>query len=74
MRTKRRRRRSRRQRIRTRKLLISGTAVLVIAGQVQFNLPLLKLAFLYTKYICLRFPEKIQEALTHTGPEAVYIP
>ncbi len=42
MRTKRRRRRSRRQRIRTRKLLISGTAVLVIAGLVFGGFMLLK--------------------------------
>ena len=55
-------------------LFLSGIPELGIARGIQLNLAGLKLGFLQTEEICVRFPEKFRKPLGDAGTQAVYIP
>ena len=55
-------------------LFVRIMPVLIVAGQLQLNLPLLKLGFLDAEKVRILLGKKCLKALFPACPQAVYVP
>ena len=55
-------------------LALGVTPIIMVAGQIEIDLALLKLGFLQRKHIGVEFREDLLEAFLHNSTQAVHIP